>query len=138
LTASINEPFTVQMSDEQLKRKYEQQKAKAPPPGRSRLLSRANRQERNENHQMLQRKQSQQQKQLSNSPKIVEKIEEDKTKITNGIKPQEELKQNTDVQLKTPLQSQSQQKQQSPVSEPKDADDWQNLVEEIFAGKRIV
>ena len=37
------EPLTIQMTDEQVKRKQEQQKAKAPPPGTSRILSRATR-----------------------------------------------------------------------------------------------
>jgi hypothetical protein len=40
------EPLTVEMTDEQVKRKQEQQKAKAPPPGTSRILSRANREQK--------------------------------------------------------------------------------------------
>ncbi|CAF0816845.1 unnamed protein product, partial [Brachionus calyciflorus] len=46
LTASIMEPLTVQLTDEQLKRKLEQQKAKAPPPGTSRILSKATREQK--------------------------------------------------------------------------------------------
>ncbi len=43
LTASIMEPLTAQMTEEKLKKKLEQQKAKAPPPGTSRILTRATR-----------------------------------------------------------------------------------------------
>lgn len=46
MTASIMEPLTVQLTVEQLKKKSEQQKAKAPPPGTSRILSRATREHR--------------------------------------------------------------------------------------------
>lgn len=49
LTASIMEPLTVQMSEEQKKRKLDQQKAKAPPPGASRILTRATREQNKKN-----------------------------------------------------------------------------------------
>jgi hypothetical protein len=152
LTASINEPFTVQMSDEQLKRKSEQQKAKAPPPGRSRLLSRANRQERNEHNQQLQRKQQHQQQKVPPMNTIARNVEQDRINNKNSevkppqTEPQTELKQNVQAHLQSPLQQQQQQQKQqqqlqqqqpiqSSVSEPKDTDDWQNIVEDLCAGK---
>ena len=43
VTASIMEPLTATLTEEKLKKKLEQQRAKAPPPGTSRILSRATR-----------------------------------------------------------------------------------------------
>jgi hypothetical protein len=40
------EPLTVNLTDEQLKKKQEQQRAKAPPPGTSRILSKANKEQK--------------------------------------------------------------------------------------------
>jgi hypothetical protein len=40
------EPLTVQMTEEQLRLKQDQQRARAPPPGQSRILSRATREQR--------------------------------------------------------------------------------------------
>jgi hypothetical protein len=49
------EPLTIVMTEEQLRKKKEQQRAKAPPPGTSRILSKAQRDQKNKNKQQAEK-----------------------------------------------------------------------------------
>jgi hypothetical protein len=48
------EPLTAQLTDEQIRRKQVQQRARAPPPGQSRILSRATREQKKQGKQVVQ------------------------------------------------------------------------------------
>ena len=120
------EPLTIQMTDEQVKRKQEQQKAKAPPPGTSRILSRATRD----------------QKKAQNKPQAV--LHQPKVPSEASSPPKPILTQaNTNLdQLpnKNPPQFNTNEAKIEPKTNAKivenqsDIEEWQNLAEELNPG----
>lgn len=122
VTASIMEPLTATMTEEQLKKKLEQQKAKAPPPGTSRILSRATR-DNKKNHKP------------SITPSPIPNMKS--TKTTDKKPAKDETKKES---APTPVAAQAETKAASvvkqslkPVDELQpEADDWQNLAEDLI------
>jgi hypothetical protein len=128
------EPLTVEMTDEQAKRKQEQQKAKAPPPGTSRILSRANREQK---------------KQHANNTKGANNLPIPKRSNQNVTQEaaqqhqivQEELKSTkisttkTNDTLKETTEFKSSPKHNEVNSTPQNEfEEWQNLAEELNPG----
>ena len=107
------EPLTVQMTDEQIKRKQEQQKAKAPPPGASRILTRAN------------REQKKHQQEVKNASPVrnpaTKPAEASKTIVDPSTGPGKQL--TSEVASKTAANKQAD-----------DAEEWQNYVEDLNPG----
>lgn len=77
------EPLTIQLSEEQLKKKQAQQRAKAPPPGTSRILSRATREQKKQH--MTQIKENSEPKRLDETlkPEQEPKNQEDHKETDN-------------------------------------------------------
>lgn len=76
------EPLTVQLSEEQLKKKQAQQRAKAPPPGTSRILSRATRDQKKQHMAMI--KETSEQKKLNETLKAEEPKQQDHKETEDG------------------------------------------------------
>ena len=105
------EPLTVQMTDEQIKRKQEQQKAKAPPPGASRILTRANREQKKQETKHASPVRNQAVK-----PAEASKAVTDPSKQPNGVASEQ-------TNHKTAATKQAD-----------DAEEWQNYVEDLNPG----
>lgn len=76
------EPLTVQLSEEQLKKKQAQQRAKAPPPGTSRILSRATKDQKKQHMAMI--KETSEQKKLNETLKAEEPKNQDQKETEDG------------------------------------------------------
>ena len=127
------EPLTIQMTDEQVKRKQEQQKAKAPPPGTSRILSRATRE-----HKKTQNKPQV----VLNQPKLPLECNTTQPKSIlaqpNNVVEQLTSKLPTSLVNEVKTESKSNIKNSNPTIEIQwDIDEWQNLAEELNPGNLI-
>ena len=136
LTASIMEPLTIQMTDEQVKRKQEQQRAKAPPPGQSRILSRATRD---------QKKAQNKPQAVLHQPKIQPQPEQTTLAppkpINSNFNGPQQAGNVVAAAINNTESSAVKNAPQSPVSEAKtnskitdnqaDIEEWQNLAEEL-------
>ena len=125
------EPLTIQMTDEQVKRKQEQQKAKAPPPGTSRILSRANRE-----HKKIQSKPQP----ILHQPKLPQQDNSIPpkpilTQVNNMIE-QSTNKNSPHIAIEAKVDSKSIIKNTNTVNENQiDIEEWQSLAEELNPGK---
>jgi hypothetical protein len=137
LTASIMEPLTVQMTDEQLKKKHEQQKARAPPPGQSRILSRASRDQR-KNKQVVPIVNKQPIPPLEKPNRSNETVKKEPAAPVKLTQADVEAKKSF-VEVKSATEQQQQQQNKantraSKIVENTDAEEWQNLIEELNPG----
>lgn len=127
------EPLTIQMTDEQVKRKQEQQKAKAPPPGTSRILSRATREHKktqNKPQEVL----NQQKLPLEGNTTHPKSI----STQPNNVVEQLTSKLPTSLVNEVKTESKSNIKNSNPTIEIQwDIDEWQNLAEELNPGNLI-
>ena len=127
------EPLTIQMTDEQVKRKQEQQKAKAPPPGTSRILSRATREHKktqNKPQEVL----NQQKLPLEGNTTHPKSI----STQPNNVVEQLTSKLPTSLVNEVKTESKSNIKNSNPTIELHwDIDEWQNLAEELNPGNLI-
>ena len=130
------EPLTIQMTDEQVKRKQEQQRAKAPPPGTSRILSRANREnKKNQNKPQAVLHQPKLPQDNSTPPKpILTQVNNVEQTINKSNLPYQS--QTTSNEVKT--ESKSNAKVTAIENHQSDIDEWQNLVEELNPGIYLV
>ncbi len=131
------EPLTIQMTDEQVKRKQEQQRAKAPPPGTSRILSRANREnKKNQNKPQAVLHQPKLPQDNSTPPKpILTQVNNVESTINKSNLPSNQS-QTTSNEVKT--ESKSNAKVTAIENHQSDIDEWQSLVEELNPGMNLV
>jgi hypothetical protein len=131
------EPLTIQMTDEQVKRKQEQQRAKAPPPGTSRILSRANREnKKNQNKPQAVLHQPKLPQDNSTPPKpILTQVNNVESTINKSNLPSNQS-QTTSNEVKT--ESKSNAKVTAIENHQSDIDEWQSLVEELNPGINLV
>ena len=131
------EPLTIQMTDEQVKRKQEQQRAKAPPPGTSRILSRANREnKKNQNKPQAVLHQPKLPQDNSTPPKpILTQVNNVESTINKSNLPSNQS-QTTYNEVKT--ESKSNAKVTAIENHQSDIDEWQSLVEELNPGMNLV
>ena len=137
LSSSVMEPLTIQMTDEQVKRKQEQQRAKAPPPGTSRILSRANREnKKNQNKPQPVLHQPKLPQDNSTPPKpILTQVNNVESTINKSNLPSNQS-QTTSNEVKT--ESKSNAKVTVIENHQSDIDEWQSLVEELNPGIYLV
>ena len=130
------EPLTVQMTDEQVKRKQEQQRAKAPPPGTSRILSRATRDQKkaqNKPQAVLHQPKpqtSQQPEQNSMPPKPINSNLPQQPSA-NANQEQPSAKNIPQHVGETKTESKPTAKATTTADIQTDIDEWQNLAEEL-------
>lgn len=143
------EPLTALMTDEQLKKKQEQQKARAPPPGTSRMLSRANREQRKQTKQVvpiiskqnfpppLMDKQPAQQQQQPNEANKTEQAKPTLGHVINIERENNAKTSATVLSIKTAADNQIKINHETKVSkiiENNDAEEWQTLIDELNPG----
>ncbi len=124
------EPLTIQMTDEQIRKKHEQQKAKAPPPGTSRILSRATKEQKKQNKQQQQQQGS---SNTNNQPSQPKQIEPPQLVQKQQLNEQITKTQTTIIENQNNKQNEQQSKQQnlSPNPQGNENEEWQNLIEEL-------
>jgi hypothetical protein len=129
------EPLTIQMTDEQVKRKQEQQRAKAPPPGTSRILSRANRDNKknqNKPQAVLHQPKLPQDNSTPPKPILTQVNNVEQTINKSNLPSNQNQSQTTSNEVKT--ESKSNAKVTAIENHQSDIDEWQNLVEELNPG----
>lgn len=126
------------MTEEQMKRKIEQQRAKAPPPGTSRILSRATREQKKQHKPVIP---------TSAKPIVQEPKKEVNKKPETTPTPRQTNVNNEQIGVKsvntavekqnnmTKLNAETKTVVKVAENNHVDADEWQNLLEELDPGE---
>lgn len=134
------EPLTVQLTDEQMKRKQDQQRARAPPPGQSRILSRAARDHRRQGGKQIQQMTSKAPETTANNkenqppvPVVAPTVQPTATASPNNKtdQPTKESVRKSVEQISNINKTNADVKASKVFENATETDDWQMLIEEL-------